>query len=157
MSTVMNIAEESLAHTGWDEISLLSLSTGDYSQISPLVKKLTNQFTDSRVAISLPSLRTDTFDSELAEQIRKVRKTGFTLAPEAGTDRLRRVINKGNTEDDLKKAVDSAFELGWQGIKLYFMIGLPTETDADLEGMAELISKAAKWAKRACCRRVRTT
>lgn len=147
MSTVMNIAEESLAHTGWDEISLLSLSTGDYSQISPLVKKLTNQFTDSRVAISLPSLRTDTFDSELAEQIRKVRKTGFTLAPEAGTDRLRRVINKGNTEEDLKKAVDSAFKLGWQGIKLYFMIGLPTETDSDLDGMAELISKAAKWAK----------
>ncbi len=147
MSTVMNIAVESLAQTGWDEISLLSLSTGDYSQISPLVKKLTDEFTDSRIAISLPSLRTDTFDCELAEQIRKVRKTGFTLAPEAGTDRLRRVINKGNTEEDLKKAVDSAFQLGWQGIKLYFMIGLPTETNSDLDGMSELISKAAKWAK----------
>lgn len=147
LSTVMNIACESLAQTGWDEISLLSLSTGDYSQISPLVKKLTNEFAESRVAISLPSLRTDTFDSDLAEQIKKVRKTGFTLAPEAGTDRLRSVINKGNTEEDLKKAIDSAFQLGWQGIKLYFMIGLPTETNEDLDGISELISKASKWAK----------
>ena len=147
VSTVMEIARSSLKNTGWDEISLLSLSTGDYSVVSPLVKSLTNEFEESRVAISLPSLRTDTFDAELGDQIRKVRKTGFTLAPEAGTDRLRQVINKGNTEDDLKNAIDSAFQLGWQGIKLYFMIGLPTETDADLDGMASLILKAAKWAK----------
>lgn len=147
LSTVLNLARDSLNNTGWDEISLLSLSTGDYSLVTQLVKSLTNEFCDSRVAISLPSLRTDTFDSELAEQIQRVRKTGFTLAPEAGTDRLRRVINKGNSEEDLRKAVESAFSLGWQGIKLYFMIGLPTETDVDLDGIAALISKAAKWSK----------
>ncbi len=147
LSTLMNIARKSLANTGWDEISLLSLSTGDYSGVSQLVKALSNEFTDSKVAISLPSLRTDTFDSELALQIQKVRKTGFTLAPEAGTDRLRRVINKGNTEEDLRSAVESAFRLGWQALKLYFMIGLPTETEDDLDGMAALISKASKWAK----------
>jgi radical SAM-linked protein len=100
-----------------------------------------------RVAISLPSLRTDTFAAEMAEQIRKVRKTGFTLAPEAGTDRLRRVINKGNTEEDLEKAITSAFQLGWQSVKLYFMIGLPGETDEDLDGIIGVIRKASKWAR----------
>lgn len=147
LSTIMKIANDSLNNTGWDEISLLSLSTGDYSKISTLVKSLTHQFAGSRVAISLPSLRTDTFDSELAQEIQKVRKTGFTLAPEAGTDRLRSVINKGNTEDDLKYAVNSAFSLGWKGLKLYFMIGLPTETDEDLDGIVSLIGKATKWSK----------
>lgn len=99
-------------------------------------------FQPQKVAISLPSLRTDTFDVSMAEQIRKVRKTGFTLAPEAGTERLRRIINKGNTEQDLREAVLQAFRAGWQSVKLYFMIGLPFETDDDLAGIAELIKKA---------------
>ena len=104
-------------------------------------------FGPDMVALSLPSLRTDTFDGEIAEQIRKVRKTGFTLAPEAGTDRLRRIINKGNSEEDLERAVTIAFERGWQSVKLYFMVGLPHESDEDLDGIIGLIRKAPKWAR----------
>ncbi len=100
-----------------------------------------------KIALSLPSLRTDTFDPEMAQQIRRVRKTGFTLAPEAGTDRLRRIINKGNTEEDLERAVIAAFKNGWQSLKLYFMIGLPLENDEDLDGIIGLVRKASKWAK----------
>ncbi len=144
---LMNLSRELLKSTGWDEIGLLSLSSGDYSSIGPLVKGLTREFSNKKVAISLPSLRTDTFDSELASEIRKVRKTGFTLAPEAGTERLRRVINKGNSEEDLKTAIISAFREGWKAAKLYFMIGLPTETDEDLEGIVDLIFRASRWGK----------
>ncbi|MGC8602469.1 MAG: TIGR03960 family B12-binding radical SAM protein [Desulfomonilaceae bacterium] len=144
---LLNLSRDLLKSTGWDEIGLLSLSSGDYSSIGPLVKGLTSEFSNGKVALSLPSLRTDTFDSELAAEIRKVRKTGFTLAPEAGTERLRRVINKGNSEEDLKLAITSAFRQGWKAIKLYFMIGLPTETDEDLSGIVDLIFKASRWGK----------
>jgi radical SAM family uncharacterized protein/radical SAM-linked protein len=144
--TILTLARNSIASTGWEEVALLSLSTGDYSHIGELIKIMAAEFTPGKVAISLPSLRTDTFDSEMAEHIRKVRKTGFTLAPEAGTDRLRRIINKGNTEEDLERAVTVAFRQGWTSIKLYFMIGLPFETDPDLDGMVGLIRKASKWA-----------
>ncbi|MGO8822490.1 MAG: TIGR03960 family B12-binding radical SAM protein [Desulfomonilaceae bacterium] len=144
---LLNISRELLQSTGWDQIGLLSLSSGDYSCIGPLVKALTREFSDKKIAISLPSLRTDTFDSELASEIRKVRKTGFTMAPEAGTERLRRVINKGNSEEDLKNAIISAFREGWKAVKLYFMIGLPTETEEDLEGIVNLIFKASRWAR----------
>jgi radical SAM family uncharacterized protein/radical SAM-linked protein len=146
-STILNLAVSSIESTGWDEVALLSLSTGDYSQIEPLIASMADTFQPEKVAISLPSLRTDTFDVSMAEQIRKVRKTGFTLAPEAGTERLRSVINKGNTEQDLRAAVLRAFGAGWQTLKLYFMIGLPFETDDDLAGTAELIRKAAGWAQ----------
>ncbi|MBI5249262.1 MAG: TIGR03960 family B12-binding radical SAM protein [Desulfomonile tiedjei] len=145
--TIMEFARQNLGNTGWEEIALLSLSTGDYSRIGWLIQKMVEELGPERIAVSLPSLRTDTFDPSMAEQIRKVRKTGFTLAPEAGTDRLRRVINKGNTEEDLEKAVASAFQLGWQSVKLYFMIGLPYETDEDLDGIIGLIRKASKWAR----------
>ncbi len=145
--TIIDLAHSCVSTTGWDEIALLSLSSGDYTCINELIKKITRDFADEKVALSLPSLRTDSFDSDMAEQIRKVRKTGFTLAPEAGTERLRRIINKGNTEDDLERAVKTAFDRGWRAVKLYFMIGLPYETDEDLDGIVGLIRKASKWSK----------
>lgn len=147
-SQILKWVQDSLRSTGWEEVSLLSLSSGDYSQICELIARMTDEFAPDKVALSLPSLRTDTFSEEMALQIRKVRKTGFTLAPEAGTDRLRRVINKGNTEEDLERAVTKAFDAGWQSLKLYFMIGLPFETDDDLMGIVHLIRKASHWAGR---------
>lgn len=146
-ATVMNIASKSLRTTGWDEVALLSLSSGDYSCIGHLLRTMSEDLGRDMVALSLPSLRTETFEAEMAEHIRKVRKTGFTLAPEAGTERLRRVVNKGNTEEDLEKAVTTAFKAGWQSVKLYFMLGLPLETDEDLDGIVGLIRKASKWAR----------
>lgn len=145
--TIMELARQNLRGTGWEEIALLSLSTGDYGGIGRLIQEMVDELSPERTAVSLPSLRTDTFEAEMAEQIRRVRKTGFTLAPEAGTDRLRRVINKGNTEEDLEKAITAAFQQGWQSVKLYFMIGLPTETDEDLDGIIGVIRKASKWAR----------
>ncbi len=145
--TIVDLARKNIACSGWEEVSLLSLSAGDYSSIGRLIKRMSEDFGPDKVALSLPSLRTDTFDGEFAEQIRKVRKTGFTLAPEAGTDRLRRIINKGNNEEDLERAVATAFEHGWQSIKLYFMVGLPHESDEDLDGIIGLIRKASKWAR----------
>jgi radical SAM family uncharacterized protein/radical SAM-linked protein len=144
--SIVELARRNLEVTGWDEISLLSLSSGDYSCILDLIERMVEEFGGDRTALSLPSLRTETFDGEMAEQIRKVRKTGFTLAPEAGTDRLRRVINKGNQEEDLERAVSTAFSHGWRSLKLYFMIGLPGETDEDLDGIIGLIRRASKWA-----------
>ncbi|MFA6223655.1 MAG: TIGR03960 family B12-binding radical SAM protein [Desulfomonilaceae bacterium] len=146
-SDLLNLTRKLIESTGWDDIGLLSLSSGDYSSIGPLIRNLSREFASKKVAISLPSLRTDTFDSEIATEIRKVRKTGFTLAPEAGTERLRRVINKGNTEEDLKNAVVSAFQEGWKAVKLYFMIGLPTETEEDLAGIVDLIFKSSRWGR----------
>ena len=144
---LLTLTRKLLESTGWDDIGLLSLSSGDYSSIGPLIRNLSREFASKKVAISLPSLRTDTFDSEIATEIRKVRKTGFTLAPEAGTERLRRVINKGNTEEDLRNAVVSAFQEGWKAVKLYFMIGLPTETEEDVAGIVDLIFKSVRWGR----------
>ncbi len=145
-SNIVDLVKTSLMETGYEEVALLSLSSGDYSYISYLIETLNLELAPLKVAMSLPSLRTDTFDKRMAEEIRKVRKTGFTLAPEAGTERLRRIINKGNREEDLEKALAHAFEYGWQSVKLYFMIGLPTETDEDLEGIARLAKRAARLA-----------
>ncbi len=145
--TIVKQAREALQATGWDEVSLLSLSAGDYSRIGELVHGMIARFGPEKVAVSLPSLRTETFDPQIARAIASVRKTGFTLAPEAGTDRLRSVINKGNSEDDLERAVRAALQEGWQTLKLYFMIGLPTETDQDLDGIVGLIRRANKWFK----------
>ncbi len=144
---VMDIAKQSLRNTGWEEISLLSLSSGDYSAITELMAELTANFGDNKTGLSLPSLRTETLSGEMARQIRKVRKTGFTLAPEAGSDRLRKIINKGNTEQDLENAVAAAVEQGWRSLKLYFMIGLPLENYEDLDGIISLIHKASRWVK----------
>lgn len=127
--------------TGYDEISLLSLSSGDYPQIETLIHDLVQQYEDQRISIALPSLRIDSLSVTMLEEIQKIRKSGITLAPEAGTQRMRDVINKGVTETDLIQTVREAFEKGWGHIKLYFMIGLPTETDKDIFGIAELAEK----------------
>ncbi len=124
--------------TGYDEISLTSLSSGDYTCIEPLVMELIEEYKDKGIAVSLPSLRVDSFAIELAQEMEKARKTGLTFAPEAGTQRLRDVINKNVTEENLFEVVRGAFAAGWYSIKLYFMIGLPTETMEDLDGIVEL-------------------
>ncbi len=135
---VLSIAEEALAASGWENLSLLSLSTGDYACLLPLLKVLMDRYVPRHIACSLPSLRIGTLTPEIMSQIKRVRKTGFTLAPEAGTERLRRVINKGITERDLMETAAQAYALGWRRIKLYFMIGLPTETMADVIEIARL-------------------
>lgn len=139
--TLLRQARELVAHTGHEEISLTSLSTADYSCVKPLITALIQEFQEKEVGVSLPSLRVDAFSVDLAKEIQKVRKTGLTFAPEAGTQRLRDVINKGVTEEDLMEAVSGAFEAGWSTIKLYFMIGLPTETKEDIAGIADLAYK----------------
>ncbi|HTR04617.1 MAG TPA: TIGR03960 family B12-binding radical SAM protein [Thermoanaerobaculia bacterium] len=128
-----------IADSGWSEVGLLSLSTADYSQIEPLVKCLAPQLSDRRVSISLPSLRAEAFSVGLADAVSEVRKSGFTFAPETGSDRLRRVINKTFTNADMIAAADVAFARGWDLIKVYTMIGLPTETPADLDELVALV------------------
>ncbi len=143
-STLLTMAEEALKATGYDEITLLSLSSGDYSRIEPLLKELMDRYSERRVALGLPSLRVETLSPALIEQIRKVRKTSFTLAPEAGTRRLRDIINKGNTEEDLIATARRIYDGGWKSIKLYFMIGLPGEQEEDLEGIADLAHRVMR-------------
>ncbi len=132
------MADSLLCATGYDEISLLSLSSGDYSRIEPLLTALMERYYEKRVALALPSLRVETLTRNLMENIRRVRKTSFTLAPEAGTQRLRDVINKGNSSAELLSSTRQVFEAGWKSVKLYFMIGLPSERREDLEGIVEL-------------------
>ncbi|HBT79080.1 MAG TPA: TIGR03960 family B12-binding radical SAM protein [Selenomonas sp.] len=127
--------------TGYDEMSLTSLSSADYSCLATLVDDLMTDFKDEKVSFSLPSLRIDSFSIGLAQKMQQVRKSGLTFAPEAGTQRLRDVINKGVTEEDLMAACSSAFRQGWKQVKLYFMMGLPTETDEDVIGIARLAKK----------------
>ena len=124
---------------GWSEVGLLSLSSADYSQIEPLVACLAPELAKTKVSISLPSLRAEAFSVALADAVSEVRKSGFTFAPETGSDRLRRVINKTFTNADMVKAADVAFGRGWDMIKVYSMIGLPTETDADLDELVTLV------------------
>jgi len=144
---VLAVVDEALANSGYDDVSLLSLSSGDYTCIEPLLKELMQRYARQRVAVSLPSLRVGSLSTELMEEIRKVRKTGFTMAPEAGSERLRNVINKGIDEADLLAATRSAYELGWRIIKLYFMLGLPTESDDDLRAIVELSARVKRGAK----------
>ncbi|MGZ6988704.1 MAG: TIGR03936 family radical SAM-associated protein, partial [Thermoanaerobaculia bacterium] len=124
---------------GWSEVGLLSLSSADYSQIEPLVACLAPELAKTRVSISLPSLRAEAFSVALADAVSEVRKSGFTFAPETGSDRLRRVINKTFTNADMVKAADVAFSRGWDMIKVYTMIGLPTETESDLDELVTLV------------------
>jgi radical SAM family uncharacterized protein/radical SAM-linked protein len=137
-SVVVERAKEALANSGFEEMSLLSLSTGDYCQIGPLLTALMGHFLPRKIAVSFPSMRVGTLTPELMELIRRVRKTGFTLAPEAGSERLRRVINKRILGEDLLVAAENAFDLGWRLLKLYFMIGLPSENQADLDALVRL-------------------
>jgi radical SAM family uncharacterized protein/radical SAM-linked protein len=147
-SLLMQMAEKLLAVTGHDEISLLSLSSGDYSCLEFLIKSLMKQHYSKRVALALPSLRVESLTGILIEEIKKTRKTSFTLAPEAGTDKMRRIINKGNTAEDLISIVDKVFAAGWKSIKLYFMLGLPQETQEDLEGIIELSHQVLQAARK---------
>ena len=135
---ILNLADSQINYTGHDELSLLSLSSSDYSKFESLALTLTERCANFNVALSLPSLRLDTFSFKVLQEIQKYRKSGLTFAPEAGTQRLRDVINKGITDKDIYDAVSQAMDLGWTRIKLYFMIGLPTETFEDLDGIAEI-------------------
>ncbi|MEW6660356.1 MAG: TIGR03960 family B12-binding radical SAM protein [Thermodesulfobacteriota bacterium] len=140
--------EEALDATGYEDVSLLSLSAGDYGPLSWLLTQLMDRLSPRRVALSLPSLRADTLTPEMMDQIKRVRRTGLTLAPEAGSERLRRVINKNLTEEAVIQAAARAFRSGWQLLKLYFMIGLPGETPADLEAIEALARRILQAAPR---------
>lgn len=138
LKRLLDLATHLESSTGYEEISLSSLSTGDYSCLPELVQELIRQFQEKRVALSLPSLRVDSDLEKTLEETQKTKKSSLTFAPEAGTQRLRDVINKGITEADLMKKMADSFIRGWNAVKLYFMIGLPTETDADLDGIGAL-------------------
>lgn len=138
------IAKEMLKNTGYNEMSLTSLSSADYSCLGEIVDDLLEDYKDEKVSFSLPSLRIDSFSIDLAHKMQQIRKSGLTFAPEAGTQRMRDVINKGVTEENLMEATGAAFKHGWKTVKLYFMMGLPTETDEDLKGIADLGAKVAQ-------------
>jgi radical SAM family uncharacterized protein/radical SAM-linked protein len=140
--TVKRIVAESLANTGHDEVSLLSLSVGDYEPLSPLLNELFDCHEKDKVSISLPATRTETLTPEIISQIKRVRRTGFTIAPEAGTPRMRRLINKGNAREDLMRTVENVFKEGWRLIKFYYMCGLPMELDSDLQGIVDEANEA---------------
>jgi radical SAM family uncharacterized protein/radical SAM-linked protein len=138
---ITELAVAGINDSGFEELALLSLSTGDYSCIEQSLPELMNKFSRSFTSVSMPSMRVGTLTPTIMDQIKRVRKTGFTLAPEAGSERLRRVINKGISEEDLITTCKDAFTLGWKIIKLYFMIGLPTETGDDIDEIIQLVQK----------------
>ncbi|MBI4824613.1 MAG: DUF2344 domain-containing protein [Nitrospirae bacterium] len=141
------LVENSLASTGYEEVSFTSLSAGDYTSLIPLLKEFNRRFSMDKVSVSLPSLRVKAVNADILKEIKSVRKTGFTIAPEAGTERLRCVINKDFGEEDYERALVSLFKAGWHNLKLYFMIGLPTETHEDIEAIPKMVFKALKTAK----------
>jgi radical SAM family uncharacterized protein len=154
---ILAAIDELLAHTGYEEIALVSLSTSDHSQVADIVRELARRYANQHLAIALPSLRVDTFSVDLAESLSvgadsvapaHGRRTGLTFAPEAGTQRLRDVINKGVTEDDLLRTVEAAYSRGWHTVKLYFMVGLPTETLEDVQGIVELVRQVREIGRR---------
>ncbi|MFH1783348.1 MAG: TIGR03960 family B12-binding radical SAM protein [bacterium] len=139
LDRIVSIAKQNLNCTGYEDVSLSSLSSTDYSDIENLIKELNTQFSGSKVSVSLPSLRANNFSVSLAQSISRVKKSGLTFAPEAGTERLRRVIGKNITDDEIIQTIGKAYEAGWKLVKLYFMIGLPTETQDDIEGIITLV------------------
>jgi radical SAM family uncharacterized protein/radical SAM-linked protein len=143
---VIDAIERGMRATGYNEFSLLSLSCSDYLALPALGVALKNRLKDDNISLSLPSQRVDRFDENIGNIIGGTRQTGLTFAPEAGTQRLRDIINKGLTNEELLRGVKTAYEQGWDKVKLYFMIGLPGETDADVLGIAETI----RWLKREC-------
>jgi radical SAM family uncharacterized protein len=149
VETLLRQAEEAVATTGYDEISLLAFTSVDHTEIGELTARLVERFGPRGIGIALPSLRADAFSVELANTIQQVRKTGLTFAPEAASDRLRRVIRKQLTEDDLFAAAEAAFASGWTRLKLYFMIGLPTETDDEVAAIGELVHRLTTYARSA--------
>lgn len=148
LGNLHGLLEECLCHTGFDEVSFLSLSTGDFSALKTLFNDTMDRCTREQVSVSLPSLRVGSIDDSIMERMAGIRRTGATLAPEAGSQRLRDVINKGVTEEDLIVHVQKLLQHGWQQVKLYFMIGLPTETEADLDAIVDLCIKVRDAAGR---------
>ena len=148
LDEVLQTVEDIVQETGYEEVALVSLSSSDHSQIEPLVRRLTTDYQHPPLAVSLPSLRTDSFSVELAEMFQGRRKTGLTFAPEAGSQRLRDVINKNVTEEDLLRTAEAAYSSGWRRIKLYFMVGLPTETLEDVAAIVDLVKKVRAIGRR---------
>jgi radical SAM family uncharacterized protein len=140
-NTILENVKSICENTGYDEVSLSSLSTGDYSEIENLLNELTDYANERNINLSLPSMRIDSFNNEILQRIKGVRKSGLTFAPEAGTQRLRDIINKNITEDEILNGCKVAFKGGYTSVKLYFMLGLPGETDEDIEGIKLLINK----------------
>ncbi len=155
LDTLVKLAGQLVHSTGYDEISLVSLSSADYSCIGPLIEELRERFEAKGINISLPSLRIDSFSVDLAQSLKAVRKAGLTFAPEAGTQRLRNVINKNVAHEDMLTAAGAAFSAGWDLIKLYFMIGLPTETEEDVCGIADVTRELLQLGRRITGKAVR--
>jgi len=145
---VVDAAEQGIAASGWEEVGLVSLSSSDHSGIEELISTMNDRMACRRVSVSLPSLRADKFSPELARMVKAVRKSGFTFAPEAGSERLRNVINKTITQEKLLETVATVYNEGWNLVKLYFMIGLPGEREEDLEGIIEIAEKVSRLGRR---------
>ncbi|MEA4883085.1 MAG: TIGR03960 family B12-binding radical SAM protein [Clostridia bacterium] len=148
-----DLADSLIGSSGYEEISMLSLSSADYTYVRELASRLARDYGPRGVAVSLPSLRVDSFSIALAREVEKSRRTGLTFAPEAGTQRMRDIINKGVTEEDLMSAAGDAFESGWDQVKLYFMIGLPYEADEDVDGIGDLARNVLSLGRRIASRR----
>ena len=144
MEKLKELATHMLRNTGHDEISLSSLSSSDYSHLPELVNYLIDSCPEKGVNISLPSLRIDAFSLDVMSKVQDIKKSSLTFAPEAGSQRMRNVINKGLTEEVILDGAGKAFEGGWNKVKLYFMLGLPTETEDDIKGIAHLAEKIAE-------------
>jgi radical SAM family uncharacterized protein len=138
VDSVVGLARDGIDASGWEEVSLVSLSTSDYADLERLVASLVGVLEERRVGISLPSMRPGTFSPEVARAVGRTRKTGLTFAPEAGSDRLRKCVNKDVNEQELYTTIETAFRGGWDSIKLYFMVGLPGEDDGDIEGLVRM-------------------
>ena len=150
IETIGAMVAGGLAATGLEEVGLLSLSSADHSEIGPVAKQLADRYEGSFVSLSLPSTRVDAFNIDLANELsRNGRRSGLTFAPEGGSERLRKVINKMVTEDDLINTVAAAFSQGWRQVKLYFMCGLPTETDEDVLGIADMAARVIETGRKA--------
>lgn len=148
LEEVLETVEDMVKETGYEEVALVSLSSSDHSQIERLVRQLTTRYQHPPLAISLPSMRIDSFSVELAEMFQGRRKTGLTFAPEAGSQRLRDVVNKNVTEEDLLRTAEAAYSSGWRRIKLYFMMGLPTETLKDVAAIVDLVKRVRAVGRR---------
>ncbi len=152
---ILEIAKRVFENTGWEEISLLSLSSGDYPHIEELIEKLVEEFYEKKVAISIPSLRLRDMNIEkLAEKIKKIKKTGFTLVPEVATEKMRKVINKNISEEEIIQGIKSISKLGWRNFKLYFMIGLPEEGREDVLAISQMLHKILSEVKGHPIRRI---
>lgn len=149
-SDLVRLSKEAIKNSGHEEYSMLSLCVSDYTSLHESVRELNREHAAQRTSMSFPSQRADRMNLEIAEELKAVRKSGITLAPEAGTERLRAVINKGLSHEQIISAIKAAYQSGWSSVKLYYMIGLPTETDEDLQGIIDTLVEAT-----ACCREIR--